>query len=363
MIDLLKKEKNPKTILSYVETNLTDFWSMPFNEIDALVFCQIAYFKLNEQILPSNFKKTLKELYRSEYFGHMFTGTPEPLDNRRLLSLVAASPRFRDILIGFHESLIDTEMEKQFSATSFFLPDNTIFIVFRGTDKTFIGWKEDFNMLYMEDVPAQTEAKNYLEYIASKYSCALRVGGHSKGGTLAEYASFRCSDLIQSRIIEIYNMDGPNLQHSHLNSAEYKKMLHLIHKFVPKDSFFGMLSTYQNSYTVINSTASGGISQHNPFTWMIDIQNNSFKTCKDISSKAKNVRKHIHDFVTTLSPQERKDFVEALWTLMYASGEDNIENFQKNWNKTLPALGKAITSMDESTYKKIITGLQLGARK
>ena len=40
---------------------------------------------------------------------------------------------------------------------------DTYLLVFRGTDDSIIGWKEDFHMTYMKEIPAQKHALQYLE--------------------------------------------------------------------------------------------------------------------------------------------------------------------------------------------------------
>lgn len=49
---------------------------------------------------------------------------------------------------------------------------DTYLIVFRGTDDSIIGWKEDFHLTYMKEIPAQKHAlrylKNFLPIILSK---------------------------------------------------------------------------------------------------------------------------------------------------------------------------------------------------
>jgi hypothetical protein len=69
----------------------------------------------------------------------------------------------------------------QFSAVSFLLPGGDVFVAFRGTDDTLVGWKENFNMSFMHPVPAQREAHKYLERVAAATSGRIFVGGHSKG--------------------------------------------------------------------------------------------------------------------------------------------------------------------------------------
>ena len=42
---------------------------------------------------------------------------------------------------------------------TFILPDGSSYVAFRGTDSTIVGWKEDFNMTFLNPVPAQEEAR------------------------------------------------------------------------------------------------------------------------------------------------------------------------------------------------------------
>ena len=54
-------------------------------------------------------------------------------------------------------------MQKQFSAMTYRLNLDTYLIVFRGTDDSIIGWKEDFHLTYMKEIPAQKHALRYLK--------------------------------------------------------------------------------------------------------------------------------------------------------------------------------------------------------
>ena len=55
------------------------------------------------------------------------------------------------------------ELQKQFAAMTYRLNLDTYLIVFRGTDDSIIGWKEDFHMTYMKEIPAQKHALKYLK--------------------------------------------------------------------------------------------------------------------------------------------------------------------------------------------------------
>lgn len=116
---------------------------------------------------------------------------------------------------------IEPETEKQFSAITVILPDNTIYVSYRGTDNTLIGWKEDFNMSFKSHIASQISAKEYLENIAKKYpNKKIRIGGHSKGGNLAVYASIFADSEVKKRIINVYNNDGPGFNEDIINTEE-----------------------------------------------------------------------------------------------------------------------------------------------
>ena len=64
------------------------------------------------------------------------------------------------------------------------LDEDTLYVVYRGTDDTIVGWREDFNMSFMPCVPAQLEASDYLSQTMKGRSENLYIGGHSKGGNI-----------------------------------------------------------------------------------------------------------------------------------------------------------------------------------
>ena len=52
-------------------------------------------------------------------------------------------------------------------------------ITYRGTDNT-VGWKEDFNMTFLDTIPSQKEAVQYLETMAIAYpDRRIILCGHS----------------------------------------------------------------------------------------------------------------------------------------------------------------------------------------
>ena len=205
-----------------------------FNEIDNLILSRVSYFPF-DGLISENETITIKEAYsrfQKLDLSHIHMLQKEDID---LFPAIAYSKRFGELYIKNYISKRDIEAEKQFSAITFLLPDGTIYVAYRGTDNTLIGWKEDFNMSFMESIPSQEEAKKYLNNVASENSDKLRIGGHSKGGNLAVYAAAFCNDEIKPRIMEVYNNDGPGFFDSIISTAEYQSIsgkihIHLSHK-------------------------------------------------------------------------------------------------------------------------------------
>ena len=82
----------------------------------------------------------------------------------------------------------------QFSALTYRLGDNSGFLAFRGTDGTVVGWKEDFNLSFMQQTAGQERAIDYLNAAFENDDQPIRLGGHSKGGNFAIFSSLYCNE-------------------------------------------------------------------------------------------------------------------------------------------------------------------------
>ena len=101
-----------------------------------------------------------------------------------------------------------TDKTQQFAAVTVELTDGTTYISFRGTDDTITGWKEDF-YLSNGTVPSHRKALEYLEKNGRYMQAMIRLGGHSKGGNLAMYVAMQCEEEIRSKLLAVYDNDGP----------------------------------------------------------------------------------------------------------------------------------------------------------
>ena len=151
------------------------------------------------------------DLLAAELYDSMFTGLDHDNIKRQIASF-AASPRFRELEMRDYAALLDQERRVQFSATCYVMPGAWAYVAFRGTDTSFTGWRENFDMAVTPPVPAQRMAAAYLELVARHLPQRLYVGGHSKGGNLATYAAVRCSDAVRARIACVFDHDGPGFK-------------------------------------------------------------------------------------------------------------------------------------------------------
>ena len=147
-----------------------------FNEVDNLVLSRFSYFPF-DTIIKGKEEVTIKEL--SERFSKIDINKVRILwpDDVNLFPLMGESTRYGEMVATKFVNVFDAEQEKQFAAITVLMPDDTIFVSYRGTDSTIVGWKEDFNMSFKSHIASQISAKKYLEEVAEQYpDKKIRVG-------------------------------------------------------------------------------------------------------------------------------------------------------------------------------------------
>ena len=339
-------------ILTYVQTNLNTFDIEPFNEIDSLVLSQLSYIKLNKLKglfgARGNIKVPLRKLLMLEHMHDYFNIVSEK-DDKQLLFLLAASPRFRDIKLAYHVDKFDELSEKQFSATTIFLDRKTIYIAYRGTDTTFIGWKEDFNMSFMGCVPAQQEARIYLNSVHKKHPYAkFYIGGHSKGGNLALYSAVNADSSLQDKILNIYSHDGPGFLEDITKSSRYANISNKVKKTVPHSSIIGMLMQTHDNISIVDSEGLL-LMQHNPYNWKID--NSNFVTVAELSETAQLTNRTIEQWLNSMDFNKREKFITALFDILEQVQVNTLDDFASNWKTELKNIYVATKNMDADTKK------------
>lgn len=342
------------TIMDYLlwRGDLT-FTQSPFNEIDNLILSCLSYVELDGIVPERQGSVTIAEASAIVYGGH----SEEEMNNYRpflrsaplLLKAMAKTKRFGKAELMHYVNKISTERELQFSAMEILLGDGTSYIAFRGTDDTFIGWREDFNMS-IGDVPSEHIAAEYLSQTGSFNRHMLRVGGHSKGGHLAVYASAKCSADVQRRILNIYNNDGPGFFHNLSEDDDFKKIQPRIRRFIPEFSVVGMLM-YHNKAPVIVQSAGNGIYQHNAFNWQLE--GTRFLRSSSLSPAAEHFSESMKTWLEHMSLSERQIFIDDLFSVLDASGAATISEFQTQAIRNMPAMIKQLNALHPETKEKI----------
>ena len=232
----------------------------PLCEIDALILCQISYLNF-QTLVDSEFTKKGLPLSR---LSELFFSSPDfetrkdvgALINAKtvnLLRVAGESKRFSALKVCGYVDKIDLNSEEQFSAITFVSPFGWNFVAFRGTDDTIVGWKEDFNLGYMDTVPAQEDALRYFEKATASLKGSFYVGGHSKGGNLALYAASYAQQSSKKHLLAVFNNDGPGFKESFFESEAFKSIKNIQHTYVPELSIVGMLFAHADGYITVKS--------------------------------------------------------------------------------------------------------------
>ena len=311
-----------------------DFNALPFSKVDGLIFAQLAYldfdtFVPEKQLFARGI--TFAKISEQEGFENLFPLERTARKNLLLFNAIAYSKRYGKVRINYHENVFDPQNAVQFSATTFLLPDGNACVSFRGTDSTITGWRENFDMLYNDTVPAQILSARYLNKVASKIKGKITVVGHSKGGNLAIYASVMCSPKTKEKIVEIQSFDSPGFTETFVSSQKYIDTESKIVKFVPEESMIGMLLNDTDTYRIVKSEGEG-IHQHDPFLWIVE--NNDFVTGEKINTKARFVNSTFKEWVNNFTPEQRELFVVGMFDIIQAMNAQKAESFI-DWSENL----------------------------
>ncbi len=328
----------------------------PFNEIDNIIFAMLSFVDLSGIVPPDALSSpvTLSECLnavRARYPEGQYFGTIIPNDTNMLLLEAGSSVRFGDTYVSSYRNEIDESNVKQFAAVTFILPDNTLYVSFRGTDDTLVGWREDFEMSYNAPTMSQKCAAQYLADIAASHSGKIRVGGHSKGGNLSVYSAAFAPTDVQERIMIVYNNDGPGFVPELLDTDGFRAIDGKIYSLVPQSSVVGILLSGASELNVIESTESNGAKQHNPYSWVA--QGTSFKHLPELSRAGKRHNNLVDSWIMDSTPAERKKLTETVFSVLEASGAKTLSDITDDKLGSTSAIIKAIAGLDKQTREEV----------
>ena len=323
---------------------------MPFNEIDSMILARFSYLLFNKIKMKKvetieSISLKMKDFPNKDF---LYNGDKELITN------LGVSRRFKDLKVTDYVENSNTKTEEQFGAIIIHLSAKELYISFIGTDKTINGWKEDFNMGFMENVPCQIAGRDYTKKIASKYPHKrIRIGGHSKGGNVAIYAALTIPKKVQKRIIKVYNYDGPGFNDDVFETYGNHEIMSKIETYIPQDSIIGRVLEHHEKVTVVLSLEKG-IFQHDIFSWQI------FKdyliTVDRNTDLSDHIDKTITDWVYNTTVDQRKILVDIVFELFYSTNATTFEEIAGNLRSNIPKILKKYGEVSKED-KKVVTDM------
>lgn len=287
----------------------TPFELIGFNEIDALICSVLSYFpfyKLDTKrvIKPSELKRLLESYDRTGL-------NKRKLNDLKMLEEICTSKRYEDIKLVNFERVFEKDVAEQFQAITI-LFDGFMFVSFCGTDATLNGWKEDFNMSYLDFVPSEKEAIRYLNDIRKAHPFRkLYVGGHSKGGRLAITSSKFLNK--KKGLLHVYSFDGPNFLDSFYDD-QYNEIKSRIYKYTPNESIIGRLINDNSSDKIIVLSNAQLLGQHDIYSW--EVENTHFVLENEYTKRSNKIVSIINNAIRFLPNENKKKVIDTLFDFL-----------------------------------------------
>lgn len=332
-----------------IKQSKASFKSLPLNELDIIAINEIGYLSFDDlagiridektEISIKDIKKATSLDCQKTIYNYLITK-----ERLELFEAMQGSQRFQDLALSHYVNEVDREFEKQFAAMVFTIPSiNHVQIVFRGTDDSVIGWKEDFKLTYMSEIPAQRSAISYLSsYIGSHPSQEVFVTGHSKGGNLALYASCFLLPPFQAKIKKIYALDSPGLPEKLLQREAYKAVRRRLVIIRPQESIVGVMLYCDVKPKVVKSLAYG-LLQHKTCNWQVDPEG-SLVTVPSQTELSLSLEKTFKDWTKQLSKQDLKLVCDSFFDTLISSGITSLNVFSFD-EKAFATFFKVISSL------------------
>lgn len=337
----------------------------PFNEVDNLLLAELSFLDL-EGIVPDvgqggagvGLRDAVTAYFQRNQGQDLSMGVLVPDQIPEMAEKMALSRRFSDMKLDCYHACLDTQREIQFAALTIDLGNRCLYLSFRGTDDTIVGWKEDFNMAFLPIVPSQKMAVDYIKAVAAQYpGRKLYIGGHSKGGNLTVYGSVFCGARIQRRILAIYNNDGPGFKESLVGRPEYQAVRDRIVSIVPQSSVVGMLLEHDDNYTVVKSNQQGIYFQHDGFSW--EVLGAHFLHLDEISQGGRIHDQAIRSFLGEMDDQQRLAFVDALFEVLGSTNAKTLTELDADWMKSLSAMLRTYKELSKESRQMLMNAFKV----
>jgi hypothetical protein len=321
------------------------FTAYPLQDADALVLSFLSYYELTPLFeggeKPVYLKDSLKLLEDGDLRA-MLVGRDRGF--RAILEAAASSRRFGELRLSDYVDLRRAEPPLQFAALTFHGEDFS-FLAFRGTDGSIAGWKEDF-MISFTVTEAQKLARDYARRIIIE-DRGYYIGGHSKGGNLALYASCMLSEKKWDKVVRVFLLDGPGFCPDVLSTDKYERVDARTRRFIPRFSVVGKLFEPQMSDTRIVRSSARGFMQHNLESWQIEYGKPALEEEND--STCIWIHDTLDSWIKDLNQEERISLIDDLFDTLAAGGAETLNELNLEGKEGREAILRRLHEMSEST--------------
>ena len=146
------------------------------------------------------------------------------------------------------------------------------------------------------------------------------------------FAAVKAEEGVRSRIRTVYNNDGPGFCDDTLQSAAYLEMKDRIRTYLPQSSIVGVLLEHDTNYKIVKSDKRG-ILQHDAFSW--EILGNDFAFATERTAFGKRTEAIIDRFIDMISPERKRQFCEAFFSILEASERETLSGILLNKRQSL----------------------------
>ncbi len=342
----------------------TSFKAKGFTDADNVAMCYMYYMPIEKVVSssldaqPIPFSEACCKLLKLRGGKHTPVGLVLTKDISVQTMNMASKKRFAEMKIVGATEFFSEEPAVQFNAATFLLPDGTVVVMFRGTDDTLIGWKEDFDILLKDSIPSNNLATKYLEDVCNKFDGDIIVCGHSKGGYVAQYGALFSKKEVRDRIVRLYNNDGPGFKnYDFLSSEEYNEFLPKYRHFVPQSSLIGMMLCHDDDYAVVKSKRLLGPLQHDLSTWQF--KGDKLNFTNDLTPLGKFNDLAMFNLVSNLTAEQESAFDSALSEIINDAAPTGLLDLKGNVVQTIKD-SKAVINAFSSDTKENLTGVKTG---
>ena len=354
----MQEGENNMALLDYLKwRNDVSFDVSSFNDVDNVILSCLAYTDFGELFSEYNKIYSIEETFKLFCEKHSLQEVRESKQFLERVPLLfedmVVGDRFKGTKIGYYKDVLEKETIKQFAAGVFVLPDGANYIAFRGTDSTITGWKEDFLMSCSSDTEGAKEAVAYLNDVAKNIDGDLILGGHSKGGNFAMYASIFCNEEVKDRIVKVYNNDGPGFRDEIINTDEYKKAVPKICNIIPQTSIIGQLLFNYGKYTIIKSNATG-IFQHDALTW--EPTKDRFIS-SELDDFSKFVKVALGTWLKELDDETRQSVVSTVFSMIEETEAETFKEFGDSLFKNSKIILKELVNLPKEKREELMTAM------